>query len=479
MHSDESWLSGLTRNMMQNGLNATETFFDLVPRYPHAIKSLFHIIQMPFIVVFGYNLFSVRLVSQLFGIVLLITIYKITFHISKSISKSLLITMALAFDVQFLYASHFARQEIIIATGIIIAIYYIYKEINTWSYKKDIIVGSIIGILIGVHPNSFIVALTVGSIYIYYLTIDKKIKIKNALLLIGTVGLFASLFIALSFIMDNNFINNYLAYGSHLGVKSSLAEKILNIIPFYKKLFLQISGTYYTPFIIIQLVVFGVAFLFSIVRAYYDRKVLLFLFPIIAVNVGYIIIGRYSQPSIFLLFPLCYMLVFYLIITTIKNHHIVSLIRMSVFMLLVSIVMIVPYLNNDYNEYLSGIKKHVSQDSKVLANLNSDYAFDNGCLFDYRNLEYLDENNMSFKQYIRKNDIEYIIYPEEMDFIYEKRPVWNIVYGNIYPYYEDMQKFFVEECELVNEFNSPYGMRIVQFSQNKKWNIKIYKVNKD
>ena len=48
MHSDESWLSGLTRTMMHEGLDSTETFFDLLPRYPHAIKSFFHIMQNAF-----------------------------------------------------------------------------------------------------------------------------------------------------------------------------------------------------------------------------------------------------------------------------------------------------------------------------------------------------------------------------------------------------------------------------------------------
>lgn len=479
MHSDESWLSGLTRNMMENGMNSTETFFDLLPRYPHAIKSLFHIIQMPFILVFGYKLFSVRLVSLIFGSVLLIFIYKIALQLSKSIGKSILITIALAFDIQFIYASHFARQEIIIATGMMVAFYIIYNNINTWSYKKDIIIGSIIGILIGIHPNSFIVSLAIGSIYIYYWIFEKNITIKNLLFLIATVIVFAGVFIGISFSFDSNFISHYLAYGSHLGVKLSLTEKIQAIVPFYKKLLLQISGTYYTPFIVIQLIIFGIAFVYGIIRSYHDRKILLFLFPIVAINIGYALIGRYSQPSIFLIFPISYMMIFYLILNVIKKYHVVSLIRLAIVMLLMSIVMIVPYLNNDYSKYLDNIKKIVPQDSKVLANLNCEYAFDNNTLYDYRNLEYLKQNNLSFDQYIKNRDIEYIIYPEEMDFIYKSRPVWNIMYGNLYPYYDDMKKYLLQECELISEFSSPYGMRIVRFSQDKQWSIKIYKVKED
>ena len=69
VHSDEPWLSGLSKNMLENtSLSVTEPFFDLMPRYPHALKVVFHLIQIPFIYFFGYNIFSVRLISLIFGL---------------------------------------------------------------------------------------------------------------------------------------------------------------------------------------------------------------------------------------------------------------------------------------------------------------------------------------------------------------------------------------------------------------------------
>ena len=68
VHSDESWLAGLTRAMMEEkSLAVTEPFFDLVPRYPHGIKTLFHLLQMGAVSLFGYRIFSVRLLSLLAG----------------------------------------------------------------------------------------------------------------------------------------------------------------------------------------------------------------------------------------------------------------------------------------------------------------------------------------------------------------------------------------------------------------------------
>lgn len=477
MHSDESWLSGLTRTMINGGINKTETFFDLLPRYPHAIKSLFHIGQMPFILIFGYNLFAVRLVSLIVGCIALIVVYKIANYISKSNSLALLLTMILAFDVQFIYASHFARAEIIIAFGILLIYLYIIKNIQTWSYKKDIIVAIIIGIMIGFHPNAFIIALIAGSLYFYYMVVEKKIKFKNMVLLVGIVTSFALVYISISYLFDSQFISHYLKYGDHLGVTMSFADKISTIVPFYQKIWLGISGTYYTPWVKVQIVIFALSIIAGIVYSFRDKKTLLFLFPILAVNLGYIIIGRYSQPSILLMFIVCWILVFYLI-SKIKNFKILISIVMLILMIALSALQITPYLNSDYKDYLEQIEDIVPQNSKVLANLNTEYAFSYDSLLDYRNLGYLDDNGVSFAEYVKSNDLEYIIYPEEIDFIYDTRPVWNIVYGNIYPYYEDMNSFLNSDCELVDEFHSPYAMRIVRFANERDWLIKIYKVKR-
>ena len=53
VHSDEAWLAGLSRDMQAVGsFGVTEQFFDLKPRVPHALKLLFHALQMGYIHVF-------------------------------------------------------------------------------------------------------------------------------------------------------------------------------------------------------------------------------------------------------------------------------------------------------------------------------------------------------------------------------------------------------------------------------------------
>ncbi len=72
IHSDEAWLAGLTRDMRAAGsFGVAESFFDLKPRVPHAIKLLYHALQMGYLGLFGDSIHSARLLSLTAGLVCL------------------------------------------------------------------------------------------------------------------------------------------------------------------------------------------------------------------------------------------------------------------------------------------------------------------------------------------------------------------------------------------------------------------------
>lgn len=484
MHSDESWLSGLSRNILEKGnYAATEPFFDLKIRHPHAIKIIFHTIQIIFIKLLGYNLFNMRLISFIFSIFTLYFFYQLCRVIFMSKNTAMMATLLLSIDIQFLYASHFARQEIILLFVCIYGLYFMFIHIDNHQYVHDIILAIIIGLSIGIHPNSFIISLPFGCIYLYHVLHTKKLRVVNLFFYVFIVGLFALGFILLSKSLDPHFLSNYSSYGQkEFGVLNPITSKISQLKYFYAKLFYQVSGTYYTPNIQFQFFLFGIAFIGALFQSLHEKdafmktQIISVILAILAINMGILFIGRYNQTSVVFLFPLFYILVTYLLVTQFAQYKGMAV---GVLLSILSVSMILntaPYIHNSYHHYLQEISKAVDKNNTVLANLNTEYYFDNGKLYDYRNLDFLEENGMSFQQYIEKNHIEYIIYPEEMDFIYHERPRWNGMYGNLL-YYEEMQNFFKQKCEKVYEFTEKtYGFRIAQYINKGNWKIKIYKV---
>src|SRR6056297_1550610 len=143
IHSDEAWLAGLSRTIINEGsFDVTEPFFDLYPRSPHAIRIIFNSIQIIFMKIFSYHIFTFRLISLLFGTISLYFMYKVAYLITKSNKLSILITGLLAVDIQFLYSSHFARQEMVLISLFLISFYYfLSKVINKSKYFHDLIMG--------------------------------------------------------------------------------------------------------------------------------------------------------------------------------------------------------------------------------------------------------------------------------------------------------------------------------------------------
>lgn len=494
IHSDEAWLSGLSRQIMVSGnLASTESFFDLLPRKPHAIKSFFHLFQIIFIKIFGYKIFAFRLISLLAGSLSLYIFYKLSLLMTKSKILSLASLIILAVDIHFIYSSHLARQEIILVFIFLAALYYFLKNIDSennqvsnqqsnlnYSSQKDIKLGLLLGSAVGFHPNAFTIALPLIIIYSWNLFFNKKTTFKNYLSFGGTLTFIALIFIYLSFQFDPEFISNYSSYGAQLGVLDSFLVKLDNFKDFYLKLFYQVSGTYYIPPIKLQLLLFAAVALISSIKLFIkkDKFNLYLILSLLAVNLGYLIIGRYNQTSIIFIFPICYLL--FINLTKDINLKLALTLILLIFITLspISFKTVLNDSHNDYQAYLNQISDVVPKDAAVLANLNTGYYFENGSLFDYRNLAYLKENNLSFAEYIAKNKIEYIIYPEEMDFIYQTRPSWNILYGNLYPYYSEMQNFLENKSTLIKSFeNSTYAVRIVREIGKKDWTVKIFKVN--
>ena len=113
-----------------------------------------------------------------------------------------------------------------------------------------------------------------------------------------------------------------------------------------------------------------------------------------------------------------------------------------------------------YDSYLEQLSRLVPRDAGVIANLNTEFYFDQGVLRDYRNLPYM-ASRRELENYLEINKIQYICFTDELDYIYENRPNYNVIYGNA-SFIKDLQSYCESDCTLVGTFENPmYGPRII------------------
>lgn len=500
VHSDESWLSGLSRHIAATGdIGVTEPFFNLYQRYPHAIRLLFHLLQAGFMQLFGYQIFTFRLISLLFSVVTLYFFYKLSRLFCRSAGTALLATLLLSLDLQYLYASHLARQEIIIVFILVLALYLLISRIDTHRCSDDLGLGIIVGLGIGVHPNILVVAVTIGLGYAYYLY-QKKISWRNLALLVLVIGLFAALFVGLSITMDPDYLAHYTQHGQNFGVGDGLLGKWQGLLLFYQHLFNQFSIEYYMPNIRFQLLVFAVVVVLSLGLLIKHRSTPCYqplqlpLLLVFGVNLGILLIGRYNVTSVVFIFPLCYLLTVLLLETVypeqmpaepMLNTHLIPEKKrkkkwLPGLLVLITVVLTLTGLQppaNSYAAYLRQIQTAIPGSPKILGNLNAEYAFADGQLLDYRNLQYLDDQGITFADYVAAQQIEYIIYYDELAVITENHPRYDVMYGDLTPIYAEMTAFIAEHCEEITVFSdASYGTNLAPLIDTRPWPIHIFRV---
>lgn len=478
-HSDEPWLSGLTRQMLsEQSLSVTEPFFNAKPRSPHAIKSLFHLIQMPFLLAFGYRLFSFRLLSLLGGIACLWMVYRLGERLTKRREMGFLTAVLLALDVQFLYASHFARQEILILFCMLL----VFRLLLSQHPRRYLLAGIVTGLSVGLHPNSFLVAVMGGAVCASIWLEQRKVSWRGPLCYGGVTALLAGGFVALSLSFNRGFFRDYWEYGAEFEVNSSLGSKLLETGPYFQRLYYGVSGTYYTPDIRPQLILFLLLLSSSILLLVFRfRPNISLLFPLAAllgIWLGMAVVGRFSQTYVIFFFPFCYLTAALLLARLSPKTGAFLLAALSLFIGIHSMGVVGPILSSQrgaYDRYLAEIATVVPPDGKTIGNLNAEYHFDNGALLDVRNLSYLREEGVSLEEYIQQNGVEYVILSDELAFLYQQRPVWNGIYGSLH-YLEELEEL-LESWELIHQFtDNLYGIRVVRYQNGERdFGLRIYR----
>ena len=505
MHSDESWLGGLSMAYFTEKTPYTsEPFFDLYPRAIHLMKIWYHLITGLSLNILGYSLTAMRLPSLIAGLIALILWYLLLNQENHHPAIQLLWWLALAIMPHFIYTSHFSRQEIFLLVALL-ASYLLWMKADQHPRFYDLI-PIMIGLSIGFHPNAFLLGVSFGLVYVYRL-LHKQIGWRTLMVYIGILGASAMTYISFSLIMNPSFFSGYLAYGDTLGVTAAPYDRLKNFYYFFYKLYHQIGGTYYLldlrPYFFLALILMVLS-IFTLFMGKKNRSTemdrengqhidkayssLIESWLLIMGNlIGLLIIGRFNQTSI--IFTLVHLYLIYLALYNYvfwTNSNVPTRRPIIKKVLLTGLVLLTLWQasnlyeelrsqpTSDYEAYMDFLKANIPENAHVLGNLSGGFSIDPYHLYDIRNLYYLTGD---ISDYIHTNQISYVVHYEEYDYIH-RNPKWQILYGDDTRYYDDYMAYLQAYGSPVATMTSPYyGNRIIQYQGDYPWQITIYKLD--
>ncbi|RKX69124.1 MAG: hypothetical protein DRP60_16970 [Spirochaetes bacterium] len=517
VHSDEAWLAVLTRAMVTDrSPAAVEEVFRLTPRYPHALKTLYHLVQAPFISI-SWSAFAARLPSLIAGMFSLVFITRIASSDSSGEGSGrrfrFIPGLFMALSPQFWYASHLGRQEMLLT-----AIF-----LFSWSLKSQKraswIVALPLSAAVFVHPNAFIISIPIGVMYLldfFFPAYGRIGKIRELLVFIGVLAGSAALAVGFSFKMDAEFLRHYSSFGDSVGSGDSLLVKLLGFPVFIGKMWRGDAGTYYLADIRGMFILGTAGFFCTILSLFFSdnnrenlsgllrRKSAVTLLSVpFSLTLGMVLVGKYGPPTITFLMPPAFLLGAYglsrlkvmisFLAEPLFNKSGTVLVSVTVFLMAASLswntLQEISHSEKtpSYSLYRQFLENNIDGEGRVLANLNTAFVYDYDRLVIWRDLEKLvnpgNTGNIapgekSLKTFLSEKDVRWIILPDELELIYDSRPVWNALYGNPYWYTQLMDFLENQGAETERGIFPNYAMRIVPYMEKEPWESVIYRIDK-
>ncbi|MCK5736080.1 MAG: hypothetical protein KAH21_06350 [Spirochaetaceae bacterium] len=493
VHSDEAWLAVLSRAMIvERNPAAVEEIFRLTPRYPHALKTLYHMVQAPFLAI-SWSVYSARLPSLIAGIFSLVFITRIAFSLGMGKYLRFVPVLFMALDPQFWYAAHFGRQEMLLTALFLFSWDLKCKNHPSW------IVALPLSAAIFVHPNAFIIAIPMGVLYLIEMLdsfcksgIKRTGKIKDIVFFMVVSAAFASAAVGFSYLMDSDFLNHYLRFGDSVGAGDSLLIKLLGFPVFLEKMWRGNAGTYYLADVRPMFVIGSLGFLLlllSLVHSLNRKTALSVLSVPLSLALGMVLVGKYGPPTIIFLMPPAYLLFAYSLNKLKlfqKKRFYKAALKPSLPLIVILAAAILSWTTlmevshslhkPSYTSYRGFLKENISKEGRVLANLNTAFAFDYNRLVIWRDLANLRADEDSLNKFLQKNDVRWVILTDELELVYESRPVWNALYGNPFWYPQLVGIIEDEGVEAAAGIFPDYAMRIVPYMNRKPWASVIYRI---
>jgi len=450
---------------------AIEPFFRLTPRYPHAIKTLYHLVQMPFLAV-SWSAYAARLPSLIAGFLSLVLMIRAAEGFGLGPRSRFIPALLWAASPGFWSAAHLGRQEMMLTALMLSSWVLVSKRDRPWFGAFPLAAA------VFVHPNAFIVALPAG------LMLLRRRRPGDLAAFVGILGAAAALAVGASLLMDPDFFAHYRSFGESVGVGDTPMMKILGLPRFLAKMWRRQAGTYYLPDGRIMLIAAAAAPLGAVAASIRRRSLrsgtadgVLAGLGILA---GWTVVGKYAPPSLVFIEPAVWILSSVALVGLLPQRRrcILAAAGLTAILALVSTGEVMrSWRDGPYRAYEEFIAESVGSRGRALGNLNAAFAVDPERLVIWRDLASLPEGRQAVEDLLRDWDIRWVLLPDELAYIHRRRPVWNDLYGNP-RWYPGLDELLRERGELLDRAAFPnYAMRIVPLMGREDWFLSIYRID--
>ena len=165
---DESWNANAAWNWLTTGNNFDDMHAGTLDQYGHEWLRWPKLGNLPWRIsfaLFGLGLYQLRIVSWLFGGLLLLAMVLLAQR-SYSRTAGLLAALALAVSGPFLQASHYGRWDIMLPALALLAYWLALKGMDEGQWWCHLLAGLLVGVMIDIHQNAVLFMLGFFALYL-------------------------------------------------------------------------------------------------------------------------------------------------------------------------------------------------------------------------------------------------------------------------------------------------------------------------
>jgi len=224
---DEPWNSNTAWTWLQTGVSFDAIHTGTLDQFGYEWIRASYLGTMPWVIsfaVFGLGLFQARLVSWVFGIILLLLLVEVGRR-NYNLMAGVLAALLLSLSLPFMRSSHWARQEIILAalimTVYILAVFALKKD-KWWAHA---LAGLLIGLSPDIHQNGIL--FIPGLAALYFVTYKTRSLGRRGTWLVAGGGLIGLVYYVAGHILPSP--SAYSAIYSYFATEHDIPIKTLSL----------------------------------------------------------------------------------------------------------------------------------------------------------------------------------------------------------------------------------------------------------